>query len=187
MTQLRRLVADRTGAAAAEMALVVPIFVALIFGTFELGHFFMSEHIVQKSVRDAARYAARLPITSYPGCTSVDTAAATSIQNVAQTGDPDGDSNNDGQPDQRLQGWTDDAMTTISVACNNTGTYKGIYEDFPAGAPVVTVVASVPYPTMFAKLGLGTATADKCGTDPANDSWVCLRLGARSQSAVFGA
>lgn len=186
MTQRRRLVADRTGAAAAEMAIVVPIFVALIFGTFELGHFFMSEHIVQKSVRDAARYAARQPMTSYPGCNSVDAAAATRIQNVAQTGDPDGDANNDGNPDQRLKGWTDDAMTSITVYCDTSGTYKGIYEEFAAGTPVVTITASVPYPTMFATIGMGTATTAKCGNQSSN-SWVCLRLGARSQSAVFGA
>ena len=185
MTHFRRLAADRAGAAAAEMAMIIPIFVVLIFGTFELGHYFMSEHIVQKSVRDAARFAGRLPITSYAGC-AVDAAATTAIQNVAKTGDPDGDSDNDGTPDRRLDGWTSAAMTTVSVACDTTNTYKGIYDDFPAGAPVVTVSATVPYPTLFATMGMGTATGAKCASGQ-SDNIVCLTLGAQSQSAVFGA
>ena len=59
MRTVRRLAADRAGSAAAEMALVLPLLLVIMFGTFELGHFFYSEHIVQKAVRDAARYASR--------------------------------------------------------------------------------------------------------------------------------
>ena len=186
MTCFRRLVADQSATAAAEMALVMPIFVALIFGTFEFGHFFMSEHIVQKSVRDAARYAARLPLTNYSGC-AVGGTALTNIQNVAKAGDPDGDSDNDGSPDQRLQGWTDAAMTSVTVACDTSGSYKGVYEDFPMGAPVITVSATVPYPTFFATLGMGTATTSRCAAGQSGNNWKCLTLGAKSQTAVFGA
>lgn len=187
MSLVRRLAADRSAAAAAEMALVLPIFIALVFGTVELGHYFMSEHIVQKSVRDAARYAARLPIGNYPDCTAPVAAATSNIQNVAKTGDPDGDVDNDGTPDQRLQGWTSAGMATVSVVCNNSGFYKGVYSDLPGGtAKVVTVTAAVPYPTLFGTLGVGNAARSRCAAgQPA--SWACLTLGARSQSAVFGA
>lgn len=172
MMRLRhRLVRRTEGSAAAEMALLLPLLLILLYAPFELGYYFMSEHVVQKGVRDAARYAARLPLDRYPLC--VPTAAAEAeIQRVARAGDPDGDYNNDGVPDQRLTGWTSDGLTTVTMTCDTSGTYSGIYDEFPDGVPVVTVNAAVPYPTLFGMLGLGTAS---------------LTLNARSQSAVFGA
>lgn len=163
-----RLASDRTGTAAAEMALSLPLLLILLFGSFELGYYFLSEHVVQKSVRDAARYASRLPMTSYPSCDPVNgvtAAAREDIQKLARTGHPEGTV-------ARLRGWTADTMTTVTIACDTTGTYTGIYSDFPNGVPIVTVAAAVPYPSLFGTLGLG---------NPA------LTLNARSQSAVFGA
>jgi Flp pilus assembly protein TadG len=149
------------------MAMVLPILLILIFGSVELGYYFMSEHVVDKAVRDASRYAARLPLADYPDCTSVDATAAQQIQRLARTGDPDGTTG-------RLAGWTDDTMTSVTVSCPGTGTYAnaGIYTDFPDGAPVVTVTAQVPYTTLFGLLGLGVAT---------------LNLNASQQAAVMGA
>ncbi len=164
MRSFARLASDRTGSSAAEMAMALPLLIILLFGTFELGHYFLSEHVVQKAVRDAARYAARLPMTSYPSCVPT-TAAETEIQKVARTGRPDGTV-------QRLQGWSADNMTTITISCDTSGTYTGIYSDFADGVPTITVAASVPYPTLFGMLGLGA---------------VSLTLNARSRSAVFGA
>lgn len=164
MRILIRLAADRCGVAAAEMALVMPLLVIVMFSTFELGHYFLSEHVVQKSVRDAARYASRLPMGSYSGCTPT-AAAQTQIQKVARTGRPDGTV-------QRLQGWTSDTMTTVSLTCDTSGTYTGIYVDFPSGVPIVTVSAVVPYPSLFGVMGIGNPS---------------LVVTARSQSAVFGA
>jgi Flp pilus assembly protein TadG len=166
-----RLATDRAGAAAAELALALPLLLILMFGSFEMGYYFLSEHVVQKSVRDAARYASRLPLTSYPGCTPT-AAAMTEIQRVAKAGDPDGDSDGDGTQDKRLEGWTADTMTTVNVACDTSGTYTGIYSDSPQGVLVVTVNAQVPYNSLFGTLGIG---------DPS------LVLNARSQSGVFGA
>ena len=164
MRVLTRLAADRAGAAAAEMALVMPLLIILMVSTFELGHYFLSEHVVQKSVRDAARYASRLPMNNYPGC-SPTAAAQTQIQKVARTGTPDGTV-------QRLQGWNNDTMTTVSVSCDTSGTYTGIYVDFPGGVPIVTVSAVVPYPSLFGVMGISNSS---------------LVVTARSQSAVFGA
>jgi Flp pilus assembly protein TadG len=167
MMRASHLLRDRTGGAAAEMALVLPILLILIFGSVELGYYFMSEHVVDKAVRDASRYAARLPLTDYPDCTSIDSTAAQQIQRLARTGDPAGTV-------ARLAGWTADTMTTVSVRCPGTGTYAnaGIYTDFPDGAPVVTVTAQVPYTTLFGILGLGVTT---------------LNLNASQESAVMGA
>ena len=173
MRKLLRLATDRNGSSAAELALSLPIFMALLFGTFELGHYFLSEHVVQKAVRDAARYAARLPVSNYDCATlGVDDTAELQIQRVARSGDPDGDADGDGIQDQRLEGWTTPELTTVTMTCDASGTYGGIYDDFPDGAPVVTVAASVPYPSLFGTLGIGVPS---------------LLLNARSQSAVFGA
>jgi hypothetical protein len=127
----------------------------------------MSEHVVDKAVRDASRYAARLPLSDYPGCTSIDSTALQQIQRLARTGDPAGTV-------ARLAGWTADTMTTVTISCPGTGTYAngGIYTDFPNGAPVVTITAQVPYTTLFGLLGLGAAT---------------LNLNATQQAAVMGA
>ncbi len=160
---VRRLVADSRAAAAAEMALVSPLLLLLLFACFEMGNFFLSEHVVQKGVRDAARYASRLPISDYPAC--VPTSDATlEIQRIARTGEPDGTV-------QRVAGWTADTMTTVSLACDTSGTHTGIYSvyPFPDGVPIITVSASVPYPSLFNSLGVGTP----------------MTLNARSQAAIF--
>ena len=166
MTKLRRLAVDRAGSSAAEMALVMPLLLVLMFGTFELGYYFLSEHVVQKAVRDAARYAARLPMTSYPSCVPTADAEA-QIQRVARTGRPDS-----GGASQRLQGWSANTMTTVTLSCVPTGTYTGIYIEFPTGVTKVTVSASVPYPTLLGTMGLGVSS---------------LQLNAASESAVYGA
>ena len=169
MTLLARLLRCTRGAAAAEMALVSPFLILLMFGSIELGHMFMSHHAVQKGVRDGARYAARVPLGTLTdsGCILAgDTTAQDSIKRVTRTGDPD-----DGGSDPRLFFWTDNATVTLEVECT-TGTYAGLYSDFPDGAPVVTVAASVPYPPLFDWL-------------PFVDS--SMTLNSESQAAVFGA
>jgi len=166
MSNRRRLAADRAGSSAVEMALVMPLLLVLMFGTFELGYYFLSEHVVQKAVRDAARYAARLPMTSYPSCVPTADAEA-QIRRLARTGRPDS-----GGATQRLQGWSADSMTTVTVSCVPTGTYTGIYIEFPTGVTKVRVSASVDYPTLLGAMGLGSAT---------------LKLNAASESAVYGA
>jgi len=171
MTQLSRLLMDRAGSAAAEMALVLPILLVLMFGSFELGNYFLSEHVVDKAVRDAARYAARLPMTSYD-CPSgtIDATAEQQIRNVARTGDPAGST-------PRLRDWAD-GDTTVRLSCDADTSHDyvnaGIYNDFPNGGevPVVTVSATVPYNTFFGAFSLGAST---------------LNLNTSQQAAVIGA
>lgn len=164
MTRLTHLLLDRTAAAAAEIALVLPILLLLIFGSVELGNYFLSEHVVSKGVRDASRYAARLPLTNFD-CDSNTMTDPTTVQRLARTGQPDGTT-------ARIADWTADSMTSVTVNCDTSGTYGGIYAEFPMGVPVVTVSATVPYSTLFGMAGLGPAT---------------LNLNASQQAVVAGA
>lgn len=164
MTMFRRLAADSRAAAATEMAMITPLLLLLMLGSFEIGNYFLSEHVVQKGVRDAARYASRLPISAYPACVPT-SSAETQIQKVARTGEPDG-------TEVRVRGWTDDTMTTVTLACDTSGTHAGIYVvyPFPDGVPVITVSASVPYVPLLSTIGFSSPS---------------LTLNADSQSAIF--
>jgi hypothetical protein len=166
---LHSLANDRKGNAAVEMALVAPLLLVLMFGAIDVGNYFMSEHALDKAVRDAARFAARLPLSDYPSCTVPSGGTAEQqTQRVARFEDPSGTGN------ARLAGWTADSMTVLRISCDTTDTWAagGIYADFPDGAPVVTVQAIVPYNSLFGVIGLGKAT---------------LNLNAQSQAAVIGA
>jgi len=63
---LQVLRANRSGAAAAEMALVTPLLMALLFATMEGSRYFLDEHVVLKAVRDGARFASRQTFSAMP-------------------------------------------------------------------------------------------------------------------------
>jgi Flp pilus assembly protein TadG len=69
MNFLAALGASRSGAAAAEMAMIAPLLLAILFGSVELGNYFYNEHKLLKAVRDGARYAARQQFSNYAACT----------------------------------------------------------------------------------------------------------------------
>lgn len=165
MSKPVRLAADCRASAAAEMALITPLLLLLLFGAVETGNYFLSEHVVQKGVRDAARYASRLPISDYPACEET-ADAETRIRRVARTGEPNG-------TEVRVGGWTADDMTDVEVDCLPINADRGgIYSvyPFPDGVPVVKVSATVPYQSVFGAIGLGDLS---------------LELNADSQAAVF--
>lgn len=160
------LIRSNRATAAVEMALMLPIMLALLFGAFELGNYFMTEHVVVKAVRDGARYAARRPFADYPGCApSNDLTEAT--RNVTRTGRI----GSGGTP--RFASWDDPESIDVTATCDDSwsGADKGIYVTSPEGTPVVTVVATVPYTPLFDRLGLASVT---------------LSLNARSEAAVTG-
>ena len=168
---LRQLARCSRGAAAAEMALVLPILLILLFGSVEAGTMFMSHHAIEKGVRDGARYAARVPLGTQTddGCVLAgDTTTQEQIKRVTRTGNPD-----EGET-SRLYFWTDDDTVTLSISCTTDAAWStdGVYADFDDGAPVITVSASVPYPGLFGWLPF------------VGDG---VNLTARSQAAVFGA
>ena len=164
---------DRRGAAAAEMALVLPLLLTIMFGSVELGSYFYNEHILVKAVRDGARYAARQNFSYYAACTGSpgdpvesETRALVRTSLLASGNDRFAD--------------IQDADITLSTACFTTATdlsastenLTGIYRNRTDGAPVVTVAATVDYTpvigTLFGFSGVG------------------LHLNASQQAAVMG-
>jgi len=161
------LVHSNRATASVEMALSLPILVALLFGAFELGNYFMTEHIVVKAVRDGARFAARQPFADYAGC-SPSATLVTETQNVTRTGRIAAG----GTP--RFASWSDPNTIDVTATCDDTGSYAdaAFYEDNADGVPVVTVQANnVPYTPLFAQVGFASVT---------------LHLNAQSQAAVTG-
>ncbi|MGX7927854.1 TadE/TadG family type IV pilus assembly protein [Tsuneonella sp. HG094] len=158
---LGSLLRNPSGAAAAELALSLPMVMALLFGSFEAGNYLLTEHKVIKGVRDGARYAARLPYEYYedcgPGLSNPDVAlglpsntdAEEDIANVTMSGRPAGGA-------IRVSGW-DASEVSITVTCDTTTT-TGIYEDW-GHAPRVLVATRVPYPSILGLLGFDTSGA----------------------------
>jgi Flp pilus assembly protein TadG len=150
------------------MALVTPLLLALMFATFEGGNYFYSEHVVEKAVRDGARYASRRSFSDYTGCSpSADVIAKT--RSVTRTGQV-----TSGGP-IRLAGWSADASVTVTVACDTSGNSyvgKGIYAGLTGGVPKVKVSATVPYSSLFYRVGLSNANT--------------LSMFAQSEAAVMG-
>lgn len=151
MLDLSTLLRNTRGAAAVEMALVAPLLVVIMFGSFELGNYFYDNHIVVKSVRDGARFASRQKFASYTCPTTVSSAVIDSTRNVTRTGQTGAG----GTP--RLYNWTNESTITVSLSCteNSTQTYSGIYVGH-ADVPVVRVSAVVPYGSLFSVIGFNS-------------------------------
>ena len=64
MRQLRQLLHDRTGAAAIEFAVAVPVLVTIIWGIFQIGMVFQANAGMQHALGEAARYATIFPTPS---------------------------------------------------------------------------------------------------------------------------
>lgn len=130
--------------------MITPLFLVLMFGSFELGKYFLDEHVVAKAVRDGARYAGRQKFTAMPcGGTS---SSETQIKNIVRFG------NTAGTGSPRLSYWTSPATITVAISCPDpTGaTYTGIYTGLVGGARRVLVTATVPYNSLFGNLGFAT-------------------------------
>ena len=170
LAALASLWSDRRGAAAAEMALVTPFLVVLMFGSFELGKYFLDEHVVVKAVRDGARFAARQSFATMPCGGSP--ANDTQIKNLVRYGKV----TVTGTDQPRLQYWTSPATITVTIDCyDNSGddgarVYGGVYSE-RASVPHVRVSATVPYQPLVGAIGFN-ATG--------------LSLNASNQAPVFG-
>jgi Flp pilus assembly protein TadG len=83
---------NKDGVAAAETAMLTPILLVLLFGAFEMGKYFLDEHVLMKAVRDGARYAGRQSFASMPcgGTATNETAIKNFVRfgNIAGTGNP---------------------------------------------------------------------------------------------------
>lgn len=163
--RIAHLFRSESGSAAAEMALVTPLLLTLMFGSFELGNYFLDDHVVAKAVRDGARYAARKDFSYFTACSGEPTGTvATETKNLVRTGQVASGGT------ARLPHWDSPSTITITVTCN--GTFSGgVYRGQASGAPVVTVSAVVPYSSLFNSLGFSSSS---------------LSLQARAQASVMG-
>ncbi len=167
------LIRNEKGAAGAEMALMVPLLVTLMFGSFEMGNFFWNEHKVVKAVRDGSRFAARQSFPKFScsqaniligdGSATTDTAFVTQVKNLTRTGNFAGTGN------PKVFGWTNTHIT-VSVSCPATAVTTGIYKGL-TNAPRVTVATTVPYPSLFGALGFNASS---------------INLNGQAQSPVMG-
>jgi len=162
------LLRHRGGTAAAEMALVTPLLLALMFGSFELGNFFLDQHALTKQVHDGARFGARLAINSAyscPGAVFADANATDQITHVTKYGVVTGT----GEPRWPDSYWAracdgGGQTLTVSVRCvdkadvdtGGTG-FTGIYTSLSGSIPVVTVAGAVKYRSVLGSLGFGAA------------------------------
>jgi len=141
---------SRSGAAGVELVLVTPLILILMFGAVDLGNYFMSQHVVVKAVRDGARYASRRGFGEY-SCATASTDVVTKTRDITRTGTISGGT-------ARLVDWIDPNSITLTVRCDTSGTYAGIYKGTATGVPVVKVAAIVPYNSLFRFFGITTAT-----------------------------
>lgn len=180
---LRHLRADATGAAAVEMALVGPLLLIIMFGSIELGNYFLEEHDLVKSVRDGARFAARQDFSNYTACSGnlpTPGTAGSAFENtklIVQKGTLDSTASD------LLPNWPS-VTFSATVSCvgaaggqNMGGIYSGRLGGTCNGssatgcAQVITVNASLNYRSILGSFGFTGKS---------------LTLNASSQAAVTG-
>lgn len=176
MTGCRAFLRCERGAAGAEMALVLPLLLVLMFSAFELGNYFRDWHTLSKGVRDGARFAARHDFADFNCATaSAEEDVVTATQEVVRTGVAGGTGD-------LLSNW-DSAEFELSVDCSTTVAstdadgeaideeLAGIYRGAEDGAPVVTLTVRLPYRGLLGQFGW---------------SGEGLNIAASEQAAVMG-
>ena len=142
--------AGEAGVAAVEFALVLPLLAVLAFGFLEIGRLFWIYHIASASMRDAARYAARLDLQcNQSGFAPIPNPQA--IVFLARTGTIDGSA-----PDL-IPNWSIEGNVVPSAPCSpNIAGWRGSYAG-AAQIPVVTVTGRIPFTPLFGGLipGMG--------------------------------
>ena len=163
MTMLRRFLSCTKGAAAAEMALIAPLAVLMLFTTLEAGHWMYTQHQVVKGLRDGARFAARQSfddVNCRNGTATISTAVVDATKEITRTGQLSG-----GSP--RVSGW-DAANITVEVTCPAAAVSQTGIFDPGEPAPQVTVsVINLPYDSLFNGLGVINDSVNLRGTQQA--------------------
>ena len=150
------------GTAAVELALILPLILLLLFGVFEIGRLLTDFQTVTKSVRDAARFLARVEMTC-PGTNPstgpgqnylADTNNNAIAKNLVLAGTVDTPAV---AGDFLIKTWTVFTDVNNRVTCvANGGVYQGIYTDQPL-IPTVTVRATVPFNFLWGTIFINRA------------------------------
>jgi len=138
---LARLRRNPRGTAMVETAIVLPVVMLLLFGLIEMGRALHHQHILAKTVRDAARYLARVPLACPAGADPNWAAALTTAQHLAATGQLSGGN-------ALVRGWTEASFTVANPVCQN---WSG------RTVQMITMSADIPYQDLglLGYLGLG--------------------------------
>lgn len=147
---LRQFRKDHSGAALIEFTVLAPLLISLMCGLAEFGQALRQYHVMEKGVRDAARYLSRVPAN--PPCTGVADASwgayVIQAQNLAIYG-----ATTTGTP--LFKSWTDTATVSVpDPPCVANPRVNG------AAMPKITVTATAPYADlgMLSVLGFGPIT-----------------------------
>lgn len=151
MMMRRSLLSCTKGAAAAEMALILPLSLLLLFTALEAGHYMYQRHQVVKGLRDGARYAARQSfdlINCRNGTGFIDSDVEATVIQLARTGQIA-----NGSP--RVSNWPATAPgITVSVTCPTAAEAEtGLY-DSGEPAPQVNISTDFSYDSLFSGLGV---------------------------------
>lgn len=130
---LPRFGKSREGAALVEFSLLAPVLILLMCGLAEFANAMRQYHVMEKGVRDAARYLTRVPMS---GCT-LNGASVTAAQYLALTGQTAAGG------DYFLDQWNDPSTVTVVLAAcvaNAPRVYRGHDQ-----MPVIEVTAQAAY------------------------------------------
>lgn len=149
----QRLLGDEEGSALIEGAIIIPALCVILFGIYEFSWFFYQRHIISTGLRDAARYAARLPAACDPSSSEWPTIQALA-KNLATTGSVGGGP-------VRVSGWTSAAVRLDCTGIENS-IEAGAVRAYRGGPTVYVMTASTRFrePTLglLGFLGLPSPT-----------------------------
>jgi hypothetical protein len=144
---------DEDGSALIEGAIAIPVLCVLLFGIYEFSWFFYQQHLISTGLRDAARYAARLPAacnSSSPDWLVVQALA----KNLATTGSIQGGV-------ARVTGWTSAAVRLDCSGIENPIEAGGL-SGYRGGPVIYVMTASTRFREstlgLFGFLGLPAPT-----------------------------
>jgi hypothetical protein len=131
MRKLLDLINCTRGTASLEAIIVLPLLISLMAGGVEFGRILSAYGTADKSMRDAARYLARVPKGSVDGW-GLDNAKSLAIYGKL-------DGNADTDP-KLITGWAPDTITCSTCADVDAGTTDVIH--FHADVPFTVVILS---------------------------------------------
>ena len=141
LRRLRRLKGETRGAALVELTLLLPLLLSLMCGLAEFGQILRQYHLMDKGVRDAARYMARVDAEACPAADADWNAAVAEAQNLAVYGKANGAE----QP--LLDTWDDPSTVTVTLECLDNQPDAAGARPWRGGDQIgrVTVTASADY------------------------------------------